>query len=354
MSYNLKSTKYANLAQDADSKTFFCRAKIGGRKVCKSLKTKSVEIAKIRLAELLKGERARADRLKAEPTAKDGDRFKAVADAWALIIGDDSRLKPASKLYRLETLAAIRETWPELDDARLHTVTEAACMDWAVRLRKKYSSGRFNGCVETLRAIFKQAILHGLLAGNPAMHVKRIAIKQKVKVLPPAEKIRELLTALDNGPWSQKAALSVRFLMYGGARPTASSQVMPKDVNLERNEITFPPVKYQSQPLTVPMSKEMRAVVERLLRDHPGDGSPLVPIADPKKALAAACKKIGIPKLTRYDLRHLFTTHMLESGVPVPTVAALRGDKDGGAMLLKTYFHARNEAMHKAVKEVKW
>lgn len=356
----IKSTKYANLARDTISGSYLCHAKVSGRLVRKSLKTKSVEVARIRLAKLLEAERERFVRLKVQPKVKGGDTFKAIADDWLKDIEADSSLKPASQKYRRETLKAIRETWDGLDGLKPHTVTEAACRDWASKLKAKYSSGRFNGCVESLRGIFKLAISRGYSASNPAMGVERMPVVQKAKVLPPAGKLQELLKALDDGPWSKKrAALSVRFLVFGGARPTASSQVRPRDVNLEKNEITFPPIKYQSQPLTVPMSKDLREVVEKLLEIHPikknpADDSPLLPIADPKKALARACKDVGIPRLTRYDLRHLFTTHMLESGVPVPTVAALRGDKDGGAMLLKTYFHARNEAMHKAVKEVKW
>jgi integrase len=354
MSNRLESTKYANLARDGVSKTYFCRAKVHGQKICKSLKTTSVEIAKIRLAELLKTERERLGRIAVASPTEDGDTFKTIADDWRAEIESDTALKPASKLYRTQTLDAIRETWPELDGMKPHAVTEAMCQDLAARLRKRFSSGRFNGCVETLRAIFRRAILRGHAAFNPAMSIERIPVTIKPKKLPPAGKLHALLKALDDGPWSQDAALSVRFLVFGGARPTASSQVKPGDVNLEKNEITFPPIKYQHQPLTVPMSKELRAVVEKLLARHPGDDSPLLPIADPKKALARACEDVGIPRLTRYDLRHLFTTHMLESGVPVPTVAALRGDKDGGAMLLKTYFHARQEAMHRAVKGVEW
>jgi hypothetical protein len=49
-------------------------------------------------------------------------------------------------------------------------------------------------------------------------------------------------------------------------------------------------------------------------------------------ALTRACKEIGIPKLTHHDLRQLFATRCIESGVDIPTVARWLGHKDGGAL----------------------
>ena len=50
-----------------------------------------------------------------------------------------------------------------------------------------------------------------------------------------------------------------------------------------------------------------------------------------------------ILKITHHDLRHLFATRCIESGVDIPTVARWLGHKDGGALAMKTYGHLRNE-----------
>jgi integrase len=52
---------------------------------------------------------------------------------------------------------------------------------------------------------------------------------------------------------------------------------------------------------------------------------------------------VGIKRITHHDLRDLFVTRCLENRVPVPTVAKWCGHKDGGALLLKTYSHLRQE-----------
>jgi hypothetical protein len=59
--------------------------------------------------------------------------------------------------------------------------------------------------------------------------------------------------------------------------------------------------------------------------------------------LSNACKAIQIARLTHHDLRDLFVTRCIESGVDIPTVAHWAGHKDGGALLMKTYNHLRME-----------
>src|SRR5262245_31414144 len=62
-----------------------------------------------------------------------------------------------------------------------------------------------------------------------------------------------------------------------------------------------------------------------------------------QKALDRACKKVGTDRVTHHDLRHLFATRCIESGVDIPTVSRWLGHKDGGALLMKTYGHLRRE-----------
>jgi len=46
---------------------------------------------------------------------------------------------------------------------------------------------------------------------------------------------------------------------------------------------------------------------------------------------------------THHDLRHLFATRCIESGVDIPTVSRWLGHKDGGALAMKTYGHLRDQ-----------
>jgi integrase len=71
-------------------------------------------------------------------------------------------------------------------------------------------------------------------------------------------------------------------------------------------------------------------------------------------SLANACKAVGVKKLTHHDLRHLFATTCIESGVDVPTVAGWLGHSDGGTLAMQTYGHIRPAHSKEAVKKVQF
>jgi integrase len=66
-------------------------------------------------------------------------------------------------------------------------------------------------------------------------------------------------------------------------------------------------------------------------------------VSECQKALDRGCKQVGADRITHHDLRHLFATRCIESGVDIPTVSRWLGHKDGGALAMKTYGHLRRE-----------
>ena len=62
-------------------------------------------------------------------------------------------------------------------------------------------------------------------------------------------------------------------------------------------------------------------------------------VKSPRIALEGACERLGIEHLRVHDLRHIFATRCLESGVDFPTLAGWLGHKDGGILAAKDYGH---------------
>jgi len=48
-------------------------------------------------------------------------------------------------------------------------------------------------------------------------------------------------------------------------------------------------------------------------------------------------------RITHHDLRHLFATRCIESGVDIPTVSRWLGHKDRSALAMKVYGHLRDQ-----------
>jgi integrase len=70
------------------------------------------------------------------------------------------------------------------------------------------------------------------------------------------------------------------------------------------------------------------------------------------KSLSTACVQTKADRITHHDLRHLFATACIESGVDIPTVARWLGHADGGALAMRTYGHLRDEHSQASAKKV--
>jgi len=301
MSSQWQKTQFANLRKFVSSGVYFVKAKVRGRVIRKSLKTKSLEIAKAKLDVLLAEERARL------PERDEDWTFKQLIEAYNAEIDGNYMLEPRSKEYRKETAKMIQNTWPGLDDISPRKLSADDIKEWSRKVVKRYAPSRFNGAVETFRAILKLGMERGIVGENVAMQIKRVSVPVKPPSLPSSEEFHEVLKVLDSHPLRADAAKLVRFLAYTGLRVGAVPKVYPSNIDLERNEFILPPIKRQKTEVRMPMIPELRSLAQQLLAEHQGDG-PLFAIANPRRALPTACKKLGISRLTPHKLRHLFAT----------------------------------------------
>jgi integrase len=102
------------------------------------------------------------------------------------------------------------------------------------------------------------------------------------------------------------------------------------------------------------MLAAFRRLVEGILarRGELQKDQPLFAVKEAQKAMDSAARIVGMERITHHDLRHLFATRCIESGVDVPTVARWLGHKDGGALAMRTYGHLREEHSRAAAAKV--
>ena len=79
---------------------------------------------------------------------------------------------------------------------------------------------------------------------------------------------------------------------------------------------------------------------------HPGGK----PILDIKTAWTALCKRAKIQDVRFHDLRHTFTTRMLEAGVDIRSIMAITGHKDPS--MFKRYSHPSESHLKAAVEKL--
>jgi len=344
-----QKTQYSNLIRYVPSGTYFARLRVRGKLIRKSLKTDVLSVAKLRLADLEKNERETAE--SNESAFKGRMVFGDCVEIFKAQTTASTLLKQSAKIYRQEAVESIIRTWPGILARDVRRFSPSECKTWAAELSGLYSPSRYNGTVGVLRAIFKVAIEAGALYRNPAESIQRAKIRLKHLHLPDAGQFEKFVAEIEraNGRDSRKCAVLVRFLAFGGFRISEAHNVTWTDCDFDKGEIL---VRGDVETGTknwsvrrVPMIPEMKSLLQRLRTERPGEPATgtVMPVKECLQAMTRAAKAVGIGRITHHDLRHLFATRCIESGVDIPTVSRWLGHKDGGALAMRVYGHLRDQ-----------
>jgi hypothetical protein len=172
-----QKTPYANLVRYKSSGIYFARLRVKGKLIRRSLKTTQLSVAKLRLADLEKEERQRAEH---QTAVVDG--VMEFRDALALYrqrLAGDASLKPRSKVYREERIAALLKSWRGLERTDVRKISKSECLAWAADYGKIAAPSNFNNTVGTLRLILEIAVESGARYDNPARFIKRLRVLPK-------------------------------------------------------------------------------------------------------------------------------------------------------------------------------
>lgn len=346
MSQKLEPTNKPGLYRRGD--TYYARIYQSGTSKWISLKTTVKGVALAELARLTLNRHAVRN---AESAAKRGTC--TVGELSELYLRSQeirTDLKPSALAYRRKTVAYLFRSWPDLRTATPAKVTSDECQEWASEYAEKFSDRLVNNTIDSLRRIFEVAVSRGMITRNPASTVAKVRVGQKKLELPASEDFKKLVHEIRNrkeNGYRHNNADVVEFLAYGGMRISEAITVRWNDVGADR--IYVGPGK-NGQSRYVPILPDMANLLSRIreiprsFRDPEREaGNCVLSVTSCADALSAACKKLKFHHLTHHDLRHLFATRCIESGVDIPTVSRWLGHKDGGALAMRTYGHLRDE-----------
>ena len=251
-------------------------------------------------------------------------------------------------------IKALLKSWPELENKDVSKISRSECESWSVTNAQKTSSSSHNQTVGILRHVFQIAIEAGARYDNPAVAAKRIKQHTKKQIkLPESDQFENLIEEIRNSGsgFAKSSAELVQFLAYGGFRKSEAKYITWADCDFPRGKIivrgspeTGLKGRHVGENRVVPMIPEMRQLLEKMKGDQtPAPNRPVMQVHECKKSITTACRKLGIARFTHHDLRHLFATRCIESGVDIPTVSRWLGHKDGGALAMKTYGHLRDQ-----------
>ncbi len=363
------------------------RVYVSGKEKWKALKTDVFTVAQLRMGEHKR--EATKNRNASEAVESGKATMGQLADAYLARVDANEDLKVTSKAARRHAVARVRRTWPGFDDLTPKQITLHAVIDWTIRLKREgtdftppgarrslrgNSATSINTAVDGLRRILDVAVERGLIYANaarakpPEGRLKK-KIAPKLVQLPRLAEFLALFDEVETGSgqagWGMECADFCRFLVFSGARKSEAAAVTWSHVDWAKNQITIPGTKSESSQRIVPIFPELADLLRKIhdrravAAEFAIGGTPHVPphekilrVGEAQKSIDRACAKLKLPRITHHDFRHAFATIAIESGVDIPTVARWLGHADGGALLMKTYSHLRDDHSQEQAKKL--
>lgn len=333
-------TKVATNILRYQSGTYYLSAKINGEKVRFSLKTKSLDAAKMKRDDIL---------LEKRGTEVTGEKISTVGDALELVM-DRLIHKPKLKSATVKYYTALHEILKAELPLRLAASQwrrEDVTKWWRATAEKRHPT-QANNLLQTVRkmasaikeaGIRRDLVTQGLLPLSvPASAVETLPSRATLAAI-----LQNMRSNTKNSRGRAEAANMVEFLAWSGLRISEAAALQWNHVGPDWLVVTGG-VEGTKNGFTrrVPISPPLAAVIERMR--YPGATGDVFINKNPRKALHAACGRCQVkPPLRNHDLRHIFATTCIEQGVDIPTVSKWLGHRDGGALAMKTYGHLRDE-----------
>jgi integrase len=191
-----------------------------------------------------------------------------------------------------------------------------------------------------LRRTYARAIEQGFVASNLPLTLKRKRPLKMKHDLPTAESFAMIVADIiaQKKSHSKATAMAVEFLAYTGLRISEAQSVQWSDIKADHLVVRTAKNDDLRQVPLIPAALDLLARKKAAgVPTSPSD--PVMLVKSPRIALDGACERLGIDHLRVHDLRHIFATRCIESGVDLPTLASWLGHKDGGVLCATTYGH---------------
>lgn len=337
------------------------RAFAGKKEIWRSLKTKQFSVAQAKLSKFMREHHAAR-----ENTAAVASGDMSFGDALAIhqrrIAANVAakRIKPSTKHYWSQVYAALLKSWPGLSSRDVRRITKTDCETWAESFARNSSPTRFNNTLAALRHVFAVAIEASAIYADPSAKLKRLRVRAKTLTLPTAAQFQQVLEEIRTaGAWcSRDCADLVEGLAVTGARKNEAAEIEWRDLDFDAGAIVL-----RGDPETgtknwkihrAPMIPAASALFERIRAERPDEllTAKVFRVKEAQRAIDGACKRVGIPRFTHHDLRHLFATVCIESGVDAQTVAKFLNQKSGTALVERIYTHPRDEHVFAQARKV--
>lgn len=316
------------------SGAYFAHLRIGGKLFRESLGTKDRREAEQRLARFRRQKQTL-------DTSLGRLNLRTLCDRYEATLG---RLSASTQKAKRGILARLRAEWPGGLDQPLRRIKASDCETWLARQADRVGRSHYNAYLQLVRDLFAFAVRDKAISESPAAHLKYLKRDKPLRLTPTWEQFEAIVADIRGQKFNadcQDSADFVEFIGRAGLGQAEAAGLRWPDVDFASARL----ITYRHKTRTgfaVPIFPQLRPLLERLHRElGAGEDDRVFAIADAKKALGGACRRLKLPNFSHRSFRRMFITRAIEKGIDVKVIAEWQGHRDGGKLILDTYSHVR-------------
>jgi integrase len=328
---------------------YYLKIKIQGKRVKRSLRTRSKAEAREILPDMIRQVKAELSQPSVLDVAPARGTWSGILGEWLQLQRRRPDLQEKTKRYYENMVSYALEY---LEGEQLVRASEREQLErWWASVASRWAESTANNILAAVRGALELAEESGLsFPAGLLTRCKKLKIPSSEMVVPTNGEMEEILMSVESTgrATSEESRDFIEFLAFVGCRIGEARAVTWGDI--KRDEIL---IRGQEDARgkartkggdfrRVPIADRIRFLLKRRRPVGARSGDLVFRMKSPKGALNGACQRLALPHMRIHDLRHFFATHCIERGVDIPTVAGWLGHKDGGVLAMKLYGHVRN------------
>jgi integrase len=256
---------------------------------------------------------------------------------------------PKTQATNQSILNRLEATWVPGLSIRVSEVKPSHLNEWLAKHEGRIKNTTYNRYVGLLKQLFQIAVADRMISRSPTEGIRTQWKKPQkpIRRIPTQQQFEAIVADVRQQKLNADAHESADFLEFlglAGLGQAEASALTWGDVDWEnkRSQIR----RHKTQALFyVPIYAHLAPLLERLRKDAPTAPATerVFKIRDAKKALAASCKRLGLPAFSQRNLRQALIRRLWQAGVDYKLISKWQGHSDGGKLILDTYTEVLGE-----------
>lgn len=322
------------LYRHASTNRYYAVKKVRGKKKERSLETTDRKIADRRLKEWI-----------ADLDKVDGEVEKTtLRQLHQKFIAVNRGKSDSSRCIMCAIIREFERWWPHGLDFQVRHIRPSHLEEWLALHERRLKNTSYNRYAGILKQVFELAVKDRIIALSPFLAVSTRWKKPQTPIrrIPTIKQFQAIVDSIRSQKYSRNAqdtASFLEFLGLAGLGQAEASSLTWGDVDMVQGWMNVRRHKTDVR-FVVPIYPHLKPLMEKLLAkagDKPSPAVRVLRILDGKRALTAACERLGLPHFSQRNLRQCLIMRLWKAGVDKKLIAKWQGHQDGGQLILDTY-----------------